>query len=343
LYLWHWPLLSFASISARGIPSFGVRVAAVLASVALAAATYVLVEKPIRFGAKRPFAIPALVALSLAVGLVGYATFGRDGVPSRFPPEIRALADFKYEYKTDARYPHCWLSNFQPPEEFAPYCSDTSAGRERVVLWGDSHAARLYPGLKAVFGDRLALSQLSRDACPPILDLGYELCRKSNAWILGEIERIRPGTVVLFAGWGFYEKDWGADDAKKKVLATIDALERAGVPKIVFIGPAPKWKGGLPGQMYDAWAHGRPFHMVPERLATGLEPRPASDDGALRSDLQSRRVTYVSAIDFFCNADGCLTHTPDGPTRLVTFDYGHLTTDGATLLARKLAEDRVLP
>src|SRR5262249_29263818 len=47
LYLWHWPLLSFASISARGIPPFGVRVAAVLASIALAAATYLLIEKPI--------------------------------------------------------------------------------------------------------------------------------------------------------------------------------------------------------------------------------------------------------------------------------------------------------
>src|SRR5262249_9510116 len=62
LYLWHWPLLSFASISARGIPAFGVRVAAVLASIGLAAATYVLVEKPIRFGAKWKLRIPALVA-----------------------------------------------------------------------------------------------------------------------------------------------------------------------------------------------------------------------------------------------------------------------------------------
>ena len=343
LYLWHWPLLSFASIGARGIPPFGVRVAAVLASVALAAATYLLIEKPIRFGAKWKLKIPALVALSFVVGAAGYAVFAQDGVPTRFPPEIRALANFTYEYKTDARYPHCWLSNFQPPEEFAPYCMDTSAGRERVVLWGDSHAARLYPGLKAVFGDTLALSQLSRDACPPVLDLGYDLCRKSNAWILQQIERMRPSTVVLFAGWGFYEKDWADEEARKRVLATIDALENAGVSKIVFIGPAPKWKSGLPSQMYDAWAHGRPFHTVPERLATGLEPRPPIDDSALRADLVARRVTYVSVIDFFCDADGCLTHAPEGPTRLVTWDYGHLTTDGATLVARKLAADRILP
>ena len=343
LYLWHWPLLSFASISARGIPPFGVRVAAVLASVALAAATYVLIEKPIRFGVKWKLKIPALVALSFVVGVVGYVVFAQHGVPTRFPPEVRALASFAYEYKTDARYPHCWLSNSQPPEQYAPYCIDTSAGRERVLLWGDSHAARLYPGLKAVFGDTVALSQLTRDACAPLLNFGYDLCVKSNAWILHEIERIRPSTVVLFARWSGYEDEWASEAARQKLFATIDALERAGVSKIVFIGPAPNWKGGLPQQMYDSWAHGRPFHVVPERLATGLEPRAAIDDGKLRADLDTRGVTYVSVIDFFCDERGCLTHTPEGPTHLVTWDYGHLTTDGATLVAQKLAADRVLP
>jgi len=343
LYLWHWPLLSFASIGARGIAPFGVRVAAVLASIALAAATYVLVEKPIRFGAKRRFRIPALVAASLAVGIVGYATLAGDGVPSRFPPEIRALASFTYEYKSDARYPNCWLSNKQPPEEFAPYCIDTSAGRERVLVWGDSHAARLYPGLKAVLGDSVALSQLTRDSCSPVLDLGYDLCQKSNAWVMREIERIRPRTVVLFAVWTYYEKDWETDGAKALLSATIDALEKAGVANIVVIGQAPMWKGGLPAQMYDAWAHGRPFHTVPERLANGLDPIAAIVDHKLHGDLEAQRVTYVSLIDFLCDTDGCLTHTPDGPTHLVTFDYGHLTTDGATLVARKLAADRILP
>ncbi|HEX5124496.1 MAG TPA: acyltransferase family protein [Rhodanobacteraceae bacterium] len=343
LYLWHWPLLSFATISARGIPPFGVRVAAVLASFALAAATYVLVEKPIRFGAKRRAWVPALVALSLAVGVAGYATFANDGVPSRFPPEIRELASFKYEYKTDARYPDCWLSNSQALDAFAPDCIDTTPGRERVLVWGDSHAARLYAGLKPVFGDTLAISQLTRDACAPLLDNGYDLCRQSNAWILREIERIRPQTVVLFGLWAFYEKEWDSDAARQTLHATIDALEKAGVAKIVIIGPAPVWKGSLPKQMYDAWAIGRPFHVVPERLTTGVNPAVVVVDGKMRRDLEGSRATYVSLIDFFCDARGCLTHTPEGPTHPITFDYGHLTTDGATLVARKLEAERILP
>jgi peptidoglycan/LPS O-acetylase OafA/YrhL len=343
LYLWHWPLLSFAAISARGVPPLDVRVAAVLASFALATATYVFVEKPIRFGAKRRSRVPALVALSLAIGVVGYATFANDGVPSRFPAEIRELASFKYEHRTDARYPDCWLSTSQAVDAFAPECVDTTPGRERVLVWGDSHAARLYAGLKPVFGDTLAISQLTRDACAPLVDNGYDVCRQSSAWIMREIERIRPHTVVLFALWAFYEKDWDSDAARQTLRSTIDALEKAGVANIVVLGPSPVWKGSLPKQMYDAWAAGRPFHVVPERLATGLNPEAVVVDRKMHRDLEGSRATYVSLIDFFCDADGCLTHAPEGPTHPVTFDYGHLTIDGATLVVRKLAAERLLP
>ncbi|MDP3331881.1 MAG: acyltransferase, partial [Methylococcaceae bacterium] len=50
LYLWHWPLLSFARIMEGDKPSQGVRLAAIVISVVLAWLTYKLIEKPIRFG-----------------------------------------------------------------------------------------------------------------------------------------------------------------------------------------------------------------------------------------------------------------------------------------------------
>ncbi|MGH8172638.1 MAG: acyltransferase family protein, partial [Rhodanobacteraceae bacterium] len=121
LYLWHWPLLSFASIGANGTSPPGARAAAMIASVLLAYATYVLIEKPIRFGPKRRFKVPALVALSLAIATIGYVAYARSGLPSRFPLEVQAIANFQYEYKTDARYPDCWVSAQQPFDGFAPF------------------------------------------------------------------------------------------------------------------------------------------------------------------------------------------------------------------------------
>ncbi len=344
LYLWHWPILSFATIVEIGTPSTLVRVTAAIASVALAWATYLFVEKPIRFGPRRSFKVPALVAFSILAGLVGVGTYAQRGIPSRFPPEVQAIANFQYEYKTDARYPDCWLSATQPFDGFAPFCTDTSAGRGHAVVWGDSHAARLYPGLKAVLGDKIGLSQFTRDACPPMLGVAAPNCQKSNAWVIAQIAHLKPQTVILFAAWTGYQGDWQSPTAAKAALiATIDALQKAGVAKIVVVGPAPRWKGGLPKLLYQAWAESRPVHSVPERLATGLDPSVFAADRAMRRELVPRHVTYFSIIDVFCTNASCLTHTPDGPARLVTWDYGHLTTDGAVLVARRLVADGVLP
>ena len=50
-------------------------------------------------------------------------------------------------------------------------------------------------------------------------------------------------------------------------------------------------------------------------------------------------VAYVSLLELLCNADGCLTYVPGSTTDLMSYDYGHLTTPGATLVARGLALD----
>ena len=46
LYLWHWPLLSFAQIVESGTPPSQIRFFAVLVFIALAWLTYKFVEKP---------------------------------------------------------------------------------------------------------------------------------------------------------------------------------------------------------------------------------------------------------------------------------------------------------
>lgn len=364
LYLWHWPLLSFAWISTNDTPTFSVRIATVLASAVLAAATYVFIEKPIRFGEAWRFKISAIAIFSLIMGTVGYVTYWQDGLPTRFPIEIRTLSNFRYEYQTGARSGHCWLEHNEPASAFAPYCTAMSEGHDRVVIWGDSHAAQLYPGLKEIFGDTIALSQFNRSSCPPILDFGFPLCRESNRWVLSEIKRIQPQTVILFAWWSSYQPDWEASSAKVLLFATVDALQNAGVGKIVVIGPAPNWKGGLPKLMYEAWAHGQPLHKIPERLAINIgfgadnwKFNSADADQQLRNDflsqsviyssflnsIQPQTIAYFSAMDFLCTQEGCLTHVPGCKTCLLAWDYGHLTTDGAAFVARQLALERVLP
>lgn len=83
LYLWHWPLLSFARILENGSPPPTIRIATVALSIALAWLTYKLIEHPIRFRKHRLIKITPLVGLMIITGYVGYNAFARHGLSFR--------------------------------------------------------------------------------------------------------------------------------------------------------------------------------------------------------------------------------------------------------------------
>jgi peptidoglycan/LPS O-acetylase OafA/YrhL len=67
LYLWHWPLLSFAFIINGGKPGRMVRIVLVAASVSLAFLTWRFFEQPIRFGARAVWIKTAMLCVFIAV------------------------------------------------------------------------------------------------------------------------------------------------------------------------------------------------------------------------------------------------------------------------------------
>jgi peptidoglycan/LPS O-acetylase OafA/YrhL len=83
LYLWHWPLLSFARVIEGEVPSRNIRIVAVCLSIVLAWLTYKLVERPIRFGGKAETTVTILIILMFVVGIIGYNTYARDGLKFR--------------------------------------------------------------------------------------------------------------------------------------------------------------------------------------------------------------------------------------------------------------------
>lgn len=83
LYLWHWPLLSFARIINSETPAVEVRFALVILSFILAWATFQWVEKPIRHSKPSKKIILGLVIGLLVVGITGHLINKSNGVPSR--------------------------------------------------------------------------------------------------------------------------------------------------------------------------------------------------------------------------------------------------------------------
>jgi len=74
LYLWHWPLISFAWIINPQPPSASVRAVAVFLAIVLAWLTTILIEKPLRYGNLRiPLKVVSLCATTILIVLVGFA------------------------------------------------------------------------------------------------------------------------------------------------------------------------------------------------------------------------------------------------------------------------------
>jgi peptidoglycan/LPS O-acetylase OafA/YrhL len=325
LYLWHWPLLSFAAIA--GLTSVPAKLAIVAASFALATLTMILVERPIRFGRlRRPGVGISVAAMTLIAGFSA-VLWRTEGFPRRYPDDIlQVLATTQYDVALNTRAMKCLLDK---RSTFAGYAAECSEGA--TLIWGDSHAGALYAGLRR---DGTGIAQFTRDSCPPSIDGGYENCAKSNVEVLRKIAELKPKTVILFAGWANY-KNYQQDDVRDAGLAEALAELKKAVDDIVVVGQLPNWSPTQPAQVYDYWrANGR----LPDRLPPKPLPYRKIDD-ALAAISAAAHVRFVSPYDALCNDQGCQTHTPKAPGELLVLDYGHLTGAGARLLATLLQLD----
>ena len=144
LYLWHWPLLSFARIVEGGIPSQEIRVYVVAISILLAWLTYILIEKPIRLGQHSKSKTVTLLALMFVVGYVGYNCYTRYGLPFRFLEKTNVTLWSGKERAVNV-FEDCGLSSEDKRLFFR--CVRDTRQPATYALFGDSKAGAIYPGL----------------------------------------------------------------------------------------------------------------------------------------------------------------------------------------------------
>ena len=320
IYLWHWPLFTLSSsLHGRGYPA---RLGLIAATLVLASLTYRFVEIPFQRGRWRQRLFPAAGAAMALAGCAGLVLFQAGGFPSRFSRQIRpVLTLMDYDYTAGTRYGECWLTE----EPFARYRHRCRIGR--VLVWGDSQAAMLSPGLRPVFGE---VAQFTRSSCPPVLGAGSRSCMTSNRNIIEAIAGLHPDMVVLDAAWFDYE-DYSDPDAGflKSLATTLGHLRDDKIEHVVVLGPVPTWLPGLPAIAYDYWKN---TGNLPDRLPPNPHPYRLADC-ALARVARAHGAQFVSLYDRLCDGHGCLTHTPAGRSDLLSWDYAHLTRAGADFVA----------
>lgn len=357
LYLWHWPLLSFAQILEGAVPPPSIRLALLALSIVLAWATYRIIERPIRFGPRGRIAVPALGVVMTMLCAVGIAIEASGGLIER--PVNRSDAAHLVDYyermrKTgiaEAYRRECDFMDWETEharDSIDPSC--TAVGqKDTVLLWGDSFAQALSLGIRDSLPATASLAQVTTSACKPAID-NFDLivperrCEKANRYAMASIGRLRPALVILAQSSDHAATDWGA--ITTRVLAL-------GAAHVIVVGPNPVWRPGLP-RIYAE------HHMQDQAdyVGIGLDMGVFDSDRAVGVSLSGRlHVTFLSLLDQLCppsrfqrsgetSRPACLARVPgEGTLDLMALDFGHLTPKGSVYLGRVLWQpylDRVM-
>lgn len=146
LYLWHWPLLSFARVIYSQTPPIDVRLVLLVLSFSLAWLTYQLIEKPVRQNPLNRRVFWGLVVAVLCVGISGHLINKSKGIPSRQfgllntdPASLAMGADRSRLVR------ECGIS--EENKHVFQTCWTDPNGQPRLAVIGDSKAEAIFYGL----------------------------------------------------------------------------------------------------------------------------------------------------------------------------------------------------
>jgi peptidoglycan/LPS O-acetylase OafA/YrhL len=339
LYLWHWPIIVFSRLRGFAIDALPVQGCILAASLAASYASWRYIEVPFRrpalIGTQRR--LMTLAGATVVLVVFSAALVLTDGLPSRLGTEARAYQQYTtYPQRTTLyREGTCFIPKDAPADSYKPAaCSEFADGQINLLLWGDSFAAHLVPGLEHD-GRRYGVNvtQAAYGGCAPIpaFPENSSTCRAFGQKIW-QIAKDKPFTAVLLsADWAGYPE----------VLPQLERLvsELRSLPRhIVIVGPTMQYPGGLPNLLAS-----RQFGILPASTTTrDWLYKPAFDLDAKMRERFSRipGVFYFSPLATFCPGGNCPVLL-DGNVPLL-WDGSHFTKEGSELFAPVLL-DKIVP
>jgi peptidoglycan/LPS O-acetylase OafA/YrhL len=326
IYLWHWPLLVFFAIIKFAPLTLLERALIVGLSFALAWLTYRFVESPFRFGRPSQFKVLSLVSGMVLVAAAGAVVVEGRGFDLRLPPAIREMVNVPTQ-ASQWRVHECML-DLSHEMSFADSCVDRDR-RPLVLVWGDSTAGALMPGLRNAQETRgFGIAQFTSSSCIPALNTdvaGVPQCRAINDKVLSLAQELRPDIVLLHSTWDRYLDG---------VAETVATLKKTTTARIVVLGSVPWWKRGLPNEVLRYFMlHHR---LIPERSSRA---EPDGSGAALRQKLVPLGAEFISAWNVMCDADGCLTRIGDTARDISASDQVHLTEKASVFLVQSILDE----
>jgi peptidoglycan/LPS O-acetylase OafA/YrhL len=357
LYLVHWPIMVFTYCAYLGEVPLSARLMALALSVALAVLLYRFVEQP----ARRAFHIPSLrfagVGVAASITTVGVyflsAAYARGQSEFDFA-EVRAK-----NYGLDAV---CDRSG----GSFGLLKECRTAEEPEILVWGDSYAMHLVPGIIAETDK--GVIQATFSSCPPVL--GYapkdiarapesaRRCIKFNEDVLRYLAQAKSiKTVVLGSPWRIYtsagaeamtvgegdrlvSRKAGMKMAIEGMGETIRAIKRLEKRVIVF-GPPPRSDSDS-SACVERHLAGKVVLGAPNECSIDKAKALWQDRHVIQvlDAVEDRYdVEVVRISDELCGESDCRTMVGHVP---VYRDAGHLSSMGSKMVMKHLHFGRKL-
>ena len=319
IYLWHYPLMSFAKI----LGLWSVSSSFVLLALCLLAAwaTYLFVEKPIRFGGR--ISTGHLASALVLASLAGVVTYSSDGILFR----TKSLGDMPASaWSLRPLLPECKHS----PSETAGTCFENMPDRDpAVAVIGDCHVLSVLKTFENVNETSAPTKFITKPACAPF----QGSCPEVSHGLEWAASTPSVKVVFLVGKYSFYlntddkrqlsvrEEKFAFDLAK-----TVKTLRAAG-KRVVFVHE-------LPELDFDPRSClSRPFikanRICSEPVETVHKQQSNYRQIAARVLVKFPGVEELDPVPVFCDTVSCYAMKD---SKMLYLDHDHLNAQGAELL-----------
>lgn len=324
LYLWHWPILIFASQSM--MVDRNAKIVLILLSIAAATLSWRFIERPFR---SKSWSVPLTLgagAGAMAVAVIAAFSLGPLHQLHPTPARVTAMLDYDhYNASPHFRTGQCFVD--ASVESFSSFdcgsCLKIVTGKPNVLVYGDSHAAALWYGLQQRHSG-IHFLQATAAGCTPVKSGTAERkCAALQSYILEKyLPAHRVDAIVVSGRW--------ARASSAEIQESIAALRR--FAPVVLVGPIAEYSPSLPRALAVAMSNGKDWTAV---TASRLMPEPAQADARMALLHYPAGVFYVSAYDITAKNRCPLVDAKREPRQ---FDYGHLTASGSYCLAGEIGK-----
>lgn len=339
LYLWHWPVLTFAKYLYGNDLSVKHTIIAVVIMTLLTLLSYLIIEKPARQSNKRfsqllvrQFVVPTVGIIAISIGFISTNGLGFYQMSDEYQT---SLAKSKAVPLHAGRFKYVCSENSKGDDQFAiPECIINAIKEPNVLLWGDS-TARHYVGMVGELASKYKFSfrNVSQSSCPPILSGIEQYTNKTHRQgcldMLPQVfDNLDNYNVIILGGlWSTYMSR--GDRFSNKLTEAVKLFIDKG--KIVIIlGQAPSFSS------YDRKCEQKsiklPWLSCENRFTV---PRELSETTNFKiRDIvnQFNDAYYFEPHQILCDHEVCRPYVDN---KLAYFDSNHFSMNGSILIGKK--------